>query len=114
MEFLRLSKLEPPPDKLKKCEKCSFTSKHRNQMNSHKRLYHRSKELKEKYTCHECGFEAPNNIFLTDHINVVHLNKKVHKCDKCDYSCGYYNNMVIHKKIHQPDHIGRNEILEDH
>ena len=83
-------------------------------MTIHKRWSHTSKELKRRVTCQECGFEAPHKAYLLDHTNVVHHNKKLHKCDQCDYSCGYYNSMVSHQKIHKPDHIGRNGILEDH
>ena len=82
-------------------------------MTLHKKCQHRG-GFKRLHVCQECGYEAQHKQFLTDHINTIHQNKKLHKCDQCSYLCGFYNSLVSHKKIHQPDDIGRNGILDDH
>ena len=83
-------------------------------MTTHKRWNHGGKALQAKYICQKCGYTAQQKVYLKDHINVVHLKEKHYKCDQCNYTSGYYNNMSLHKKIHQPDDIGRNGLLEDH
>ena len=114
LEFIRLSMSEPwPSDKLMRCEKCSFTTNRGDKMTLHKKSKHWNNGNKKKYMCHECGFKAFSQIFLNDHINVVHLNKKLHNCDQCDYTTGWTSSLVTHKKIHQPDHIGRSGALGD-
>ena len=114
LEFIRLQMVEPWPERLLKCKKCSYTTNRGDQMTQHKRTRHMTREKRTKLICPECGFQAQNYTYLEDHRNVVHLNnKKRHKCDQCDYTCGYYNSLHNHQKIHKPDHLGK-KFMCDH
>ena len=55
---------------------------------------------------------AQSKFLLKEHINAIHLNNKTHKCDHCDYSSANRTNMNSHKKIHQPDHIGKKHLCD--
>lgn len=84
-------------------------------MRAHKAWFHGKNGGKKKpHMCHECGFRVQTKWLLKEHVNAVHLNMTPYKCDQCDYSSAFRSYMNSHKKIHQPDHIGRNGLLEDH
>ena len=107
-EFLRLSMQVPWPAELKECDKCSYKTNRGDKMREHKKWNHGKNANKKKpHMCHECGWRVQTKWLLKEHINSVHLNLKLYKCDQCHYSSGSRNNMNSHNKIHQPDEIGK-------
>ena len=101
-----------PPD-LKECDKCSFKTNRGDKMREHRKWNHGKKAYKKKpHMCHECGWRVQSKFLLKEHINAIHLNNKTHKCDHCDYSSANRTNMNSHKKIHQPDHIGKKHLCD--
>ena len=88
-----------------KCGQCPFKVIHEDSKASHEINNHRWKYHKG-FFCEFCAFSTPVKTQFTDHVNTVHLNKKMHKCDKCDFVSGHYSNLRQHKKKHG-DHISK-------
>ena len=64
--------------------------------------YHRTTHLPnvKRMVCHLCGYKCHHHAALTDHINAVHLDKKLHKCRDCDFTAGHRPGLDMHRKSH--------------
>ena len=105
LEFFRQS--TPSPTEVEErrepkgwqCDQCPFTITIMERRDLSHRVRNHRKSHKSSHTCHICGITTREQRTLTDHINVVHHNKKLYKCDECDFTTGYCTVLYNHRKI---------------
>ena len=64
-----------------------------------------SKQHEKRFKCDTCGWKTTSKSNLHAHINGVHLKERTLKCDECDLTTAWPNQLYIHKKQHgQTEH----------
>ena len=80
------------------CEKCNYVGKSRFRLYSHKRQLHGGKE----YPCVSCPFIGINKGYLRNHEVRIHQEKEQHPCKLCSFIANSKLNLGNHeKRIHQ-------------
>ena len=96
-----------PTEKIYNCDLCSYGSNHRRNVDYHLGYIHgvhvdrrkfnvRVKPKCKDINCKDCGKLFQTNRQLMIHYRVEHPDKRIFKCESCDYSSNYLPNMKTH------------------
>ena len=80
-------------NKLYKCEKCCFQTKHNSNLHKHVRSKHNGKE----YLCQQCDYQTTRSDTLQLHIDSKHMGIK-YPCQQCNYIANFPSTLYCHVK----------------
>merc|ERR1712129_641788 len=77
------------------CDQCDYVTKHKSNLNSHKKVKHE----KRVYKCPNCDVKTGFKQHLQKHMIEKHKSKTVYFCSHCEYSNEDWQEYTNHKSV---------------